>query len=137
MQLTGLGTPLFKTCMDNLHLIHTTFSHHVPEHTLEPFQPLEFLSHPCNDVSTYPHVTLHPDVKTQLEQPLLSLIPSIPSLRAYCSCCQLIIIFMRKITKSSIILSFLLANTNHLDFYILYLLYFSLIYNLIIIVDSL
>lgn len=52
MQLTGLGTPQFQTCIDNLHIIHTTFSRHVPEGTLEPFQPSEFLNHPCVNIST-------------------------------------------------------------------------------------
>ena len=50
--MTGLSTPSFQTCVDNLQLIHTMLSRHVPEGTLEPFLPSEFLTHTCIDVST-------------------------------------------------------------------------------------
>ena len=52
MQLTGLSTPSFQTCVDNLQLIHSTFNCHVPEGALEPLQPSEFLNHPSIDTAT-------------------------------------------------------------------------------------
>jgi hypothetical protein len=52
VQLTGLGTPSFQTCVDNLQLIHSTFNCQVPEGALEPFQPLEFLNHASIDMAT-------------------------------------------------------------------------------------
>jgi hypothetical protein len=52
VQITGLSTPSFQTCIDHLQHIHATFSRHVPEGTLEPFQPSEFLNHPSMDIAT-------------------------------------------------------------------------------------
>jgi hypothetical protein len=52
VQLTGLSTPSFQSCVDKLQLLHATFNRNVPEGMLEPFQPSEFLNHPCLDVAT-------------------------------------------------------------------------------------
>ncbi|KIM79399.1 hypothetical protein PILCRDRAFT_74520 [Piloderma croceum F 1598] len=52
VQLTGLSTPSFQTCIDNLQHIHTAFGRHVPEGELESFRTDMFLDHPCVDIAT-------------------------------------------------------------------------------------
>ena len=52
MQLTGLSTPQFQACVDNLQLIHSAFKRYVPDGALEAFDPEEFLAHPCIDAAT-------------------------------------------------------------------------------------
>ena len=52
VQLTGLSTPSFQTCVDKLQDIHSTFKRYVPDGAMEPFEPSEFLNHPCIDIST-------------------------------------------------------------------------------------
>jgi len=52
VQLTGLSTPSFQTCIDNLQHIHTAFGRQVPEGELESIQTATFLDHPCVDIAT-------------------------------------------------------------------------------------
>ena len=52
VRLTGLSTPSFQTCVNNIQYIHAAFGRLVPDGGLEPFEPPTFLNHPCMDVAT-------------------------------------------------------------------------------------
>lgn len=47
VQLTGLGTPIFQTCIDNIQQIHMIFAHHMTEGAMEDLELSTFQDAPC------------------------------------------------------------------------------------------
>jgi hypothetical protein len=52
VKLTGLGTPLFQDCVDNIQRLSQILSRQVPEGNMDLFQHSDFLDHPAVDIGT-------------------------------------------------------------------------------------
>src|ERR1700680_4044896 len=47
VQFTGLSTPDFQTCIDNIRRIHTMYARNLPDGALENFMPSKYNHHDC------------------------------------------------------------------------------------------
>jgi hypothetical protein len=49
VQFTGLSTPDFQTCIDNIRRIHAMYARNLPDGALENFVPSKYNHHDCID----------------------------------------------------------------------------------------
>lgn len=61
IELTGLNTPIFQTCITNIQQIHTIFAQHMAEGTLEDFQLSMFQDSTCITAGTHYITSRHED----------------------------------------------------------------------------
>ena len=52
IQITGINTPLFDTCIQNLQHLNQILARQLPEGTIEPFTPGSFLNYSTIDIGT-------------------------------------------------------------------------------------
>jgi hypothetical protein len=61
IQLTGLGTPMFETCIERVRQAHDLFYRHLPSNSFEPLNLDTFLDSTCLNFATRYFTSRHDD----------------------------------------------------------------------------
>ncbi|SRR6266487_5549458 len=61
VQITGLNTPVFQTCIDSLHQMHDLLGRSLPENSLEQFRPDTFGTYFALNLATRYFTSRHDD----------------------------------------------------------------------------